>query len=122
MKLFPGADMTMSDSSVIAVKAAEETLKKNNMKAQVVFSDVFENINDTFDLILCNPPFHNGITTDYTFIEVFARDAKKHLNPGGEVYVVANAFLPYQPPLEKNIGPTEVVADDGKFKVYRSKM
>ncbi len=120
-KLAPKSDVTMSDSSILAIRASEETLKKNKLEAKVVLSDAFAGIEGTFDLILCNPPFHSGIQTDYSFIEKFARGAKKRLNPGGEVYVVANSFLAYQPALEKNIGPTEIVVDTGKFRVYRSK-
>ncbi|MDE1874977.1 MAG: class I SAM-dependent methyltransferase [Patescibacteria group bacterium] len=117
----PGAAVTMTDSSLLAVNASEETLKKNSLMGDVILSDVFENIRGHFDLIVTNPPFHKGVGTDYSFIEKFARGAKVHLNKGGEVYVVANAFLPYQETLERHIGPTDIVADDGKFRVYRSR-
>lgn len=117
----PKSDVTMSDSSILAVRATEETLKKNKLEAKVVLSDIFSNIDGAFDLILCNPPFHTGIETDYSFIERFARDAKKHLNRGGEVYIVANAFLSYEDKLRANIGPTDIVAENKKFKVLRAK-
>lgn len=115
----PKSDVTMSDASVLAMNATEETLKKNNLNAKVVRSDVFADISGTFDLILCNPPFHTGIQTDYSFIEKFACGAKKHLNPKGEVYVVANSFLAYQDKLERGVGPTEIIVDTGKFRVYK---
>ena len=117
----PGADLTMSDASILAVEASKETMRKNGLDAKVVLSDVFSNVSGTFDLIVSNPPFHTGVATDYAFIERFAREAKRYLNPRGEAYVVANAFLPYQPILEKHIGPTEIVVENKKFKVYRSK-
>ncbi|MDE2116843.1 MAG: methyltransferase, partial [Patescibacteria group bacterium] len=119
-KLAPKNDVTMSDSSILAVKASEETVKKNNLDAKVLLSDVFSSVDGTFDLILSNPPFHTGVETDYSFIERFARDAKKHLNRGGEVYVVANSFLPYEETLGKYIGPAETVVNDGTFKVIRA--
>ncbi|HEU5114770.1 MAG TPA: methyltransferase, partial [Candidatus Paceibacterota bacterium] len=81
---------------------------------------VFESIEGTFDLIVSNPPFHKGIDTDYSFIDKLARDAKRHLSPGGAVYIVANSFLSYERIMEKSIGPTEVVANDGKFKVIKA--
>lgn len=120
-KMTPESNLTMSDSSEIAVLSSQKTLEKNGVVATVTKSDIFSNISGTFDLILCNPPFHTGVSTDYSFIERFAKDTKKHLNPGGEVYVVANSFLPYKETLEKYIGPTEILIDDKKFRVYKSR-
>ncbi|HVT75039.1 MAG TPA: class I SAM-dependent methyltransferase [Candidatus Paceibacterota bacterium] len=117
----PAANITMCDKSLLAVKASEETIKKNALEAHIVHSDVFDGIDGRFDLILCNPPFHTGIETNYSFIERFARDAKAHLNRGGQVYIVANSFLPYERVLEKGIGPTEMIADNGKFKILMSR-
>jgi 16S rRNA (guanine1207-N2)-methyltransferase len=116
-----GAEVTMSDSSILAIQATQETLKKNGLEAKVILSDVFEKIEGRFDLVLCNPPFHKGVSTDYSFIEKFAKGAKAHLNPGGEIYVVANSFLAYEDTLTKHIGPTEILVDNKKFKVFRTR-
>ncbi len=117
----PESDVILSDYSKLAVMASKKTLEKNGLQGEVIESHIFENIKGGFDLILCNPPFHIGISTDYSFIEEFARGAKKHLNKGGEVFVVANSFLPYKETLEKYIGPTEMIVDTKKFRVYRSR-
>lgn len=119
-RLNPICEVTMSDSSLIAVAATKETLKKNSLQAEVILSDVFSNIQGQYKMIVTNPPFHKGFGTDYTFIEKFAEGAKSHLIRGGEIYVVANSFLRYQPHLEKHIGPTTVVKKDTKFAVYKS--
>lgn len=119
-KYSPQSEVTMTDSNKIAVMATEKTLERNKLSAKVVFSDVFSDIEGTFDLILTNPPFHKGIATDYSFIESFARDAKKHLSTKGEIFIVANSFLPYERTLEAEIGPTITVADTKKFKVLKT--
>lgn len=119
-KLSPKSEITASDMSILAVMAAKETARSNDAPMAVVRSDVFSGITGLFDLIVTNPPFHTGISTDYSFIEKFARDARKHIAPKGEVFVVANSFLSYKDILEKGIGPTEAVANDGKFTVWRS--
>lgn len=121
-KISPESEVVMSDSNKLAVLASQKTLDKNKMKSEVLESDVFENIKGNFDLIVTNPPFHEGVETDYSFIEKFARDAKKHLNKDGEVYVVANSFLPYQDILAKNIGPTNIVTDTKKFRIFKTKV
>ena len=115
----PGSDVTLTDRNPLAVRATTETFRKNNLTGTVIESDVFAQVTGTFDIILCNPPFHTGIETDYSFMERFARDARKHLNVGGEIYLVANSFLAYQPTLEK-IGSTEILVDNGKFRVFKT--
>ncbi|MDO8579688.1 MAG: class I SAM-dependent methyltransferase [bacterium] len=119
-KTSPESEITMSDSSKLAVLATKRTLERNKIEAKVIESDVFDDIKDSFDLIVTNPPFHKGIETDYSFVEKFARGAKRHLAKSGEVYVVANSFLPYIEILEKNIGPTDIIIDTKRFRVYKS--
>lgn len=118
----PASEITLSDSSLLATLATRKTLEKNKLTATVIESDVFSKISGTFDLILSNPPFHTGLDTDYSFINSFAQNAKKCLNKGGEIYIVANSFLPYKEILEKNIGQTEILVDNKKFKVFKSKL
>lgn len=116
-KLSPETEVVMADSSALALESARRTLAANILEAGVTGSDVFSNINGAFDLIAVNPPFHSGVATDYSFIEVFARDAAKHLSPRGSIFLVANSFLPYEKTLSK-IGSTRKLVDDGKFSVF----
>ncbi|MFA6158704.1 MAG: class I SAM-dependent methyltransferase [Candidatus Paceibacterota bacterium] len=119
-KTNPSSDITLSDASILATEASRQTLAKNGLQGTVILSDVFANIKGTFDLILANPPFHTGISTDYSFIESFVVNAGKHLNRNGEIYVVANSFLPYREKLERNIGPTTLAAETPKFIVWKT--
>ncbi len=120
-KRSPASTITMSDVSPLAVLATQKTLEKSGISATVIESDVFSHVTGTFDLIISNPPFHAGVETDYSFIESFARDVKKFLNKGGEVYIVANSFLPYEKILEKYVGATKIITDNKKFKVLTSR-
>ncbi|SSY93612.1 Ribosomal RNA small subunit methyltransferase C [Aggregatibacter aphrophilus] len=71
-----------------------------------------------FDLIISNPPFHDGIDTAYTAVNELIKQAKWHLKTGGELRIVANAFLPYADWLDQHFGDHEVLAKNNKFKVY----
>jgi len=119
-KKSPESDVSMSDMSPLAIEATKKTVEKNNIEIRVTLSDVFSNITGTYDLILCNPPFHKGVGTDYSFIETFARDARRHLNKGGAVYMVCNSFLSYEKKLELAGFSISVATDNGSFKVLRA--
>lgn len=119
-KISPASEVVMSDWSKLAVLASQKTLEMNRLQAEVVESDLFQNIKEKFDLIVCNPPFHKGMDTDYSFIENFAEEARKHLNRNGAVYIVANSFLPYGKILEKFFKKVDIVADTKKYKVYKT--
>lgn len=118
-KINSASDVTLSDLSLLAVEATRATLQANDLAGTIITSDVFAGIKGTFDLILANPPFHTGISTDYSFIEKFTADARKHLNRNGEIYIVANAFLPYKEKLER-IGPTVMAVETPKFIVWKT--
>jgi len=113
----PESDVTMCDVNPIAIEATKKTVEKNKIEAKVFISDVFSNVTGEYDLILCNPPFHKGVGTDYSFIEIFARDARKHLTKDGKMYVVCNSFLAYEKKLELAGLSVSVAVDNTSFKV-----
>ena len=117
-KRAPNAQITMTDIHAMALESARKTLSENQLQGEVYASDVFSDIEGKFDLIISNPPFHDGIDTAYRAVTELITQAKWHLNQGGELRIVANAFLPYPELLRQHFGDYEVVAQTGKFKVY----
>ncbi|MNP38990.1 Ribosomal RNA small subunit methyltransferase C [compost metagenome] len=75
-----------------------------------------------FDMIISNPPFHDGMETSLEAAQTLIRTAVRHLNSGGELRIVANAFLPYPKVLDEVFGFHEVLAQTGRFKIYRAIM
>src|SRR5690606_24017353 len=55
---------TMTDNNAAALIAAEKNLLAANLNGKVIADDCAASINETFDLILCNPPFHQGFNPD----------------------------------------------------------
>lgn len=115
---FPDIHLTMSDIHSMAIASSERTLLENQLSGQVIASDVFSHIHDRFDLIVSNPPFHDGRATNYQTVEALISQAKQHLSKGGELRLVANAFLPYPDLLDSVFGRHQVLAQSQKFKVY----
>ena len=75
----------------------------------------------THRTILSNPPFHVGVHTDYHATENLLQKAVKHLKSGGELRLVANSFLRYQPLIEEHLGPCRVKAEGQGFRIYSAK-
>ncbi|MGM0564786.1 MAG: methyltransferase [Pseudomonadota bacterium] len=76
---------------------------------------------DTPDLILCNPPFHQGNTVSEHIGRQMIQQSKDALKPGGELWLVFNRHLDYPKLLRRLFGHTEVIAQNNKFVVTRSR-
>ncbi|EDU9620058.1 16S rRNA (guanine(1207)-N(2))-methyltransferase RsmC [Salmonella enterica subsp. enterica serovar Haifa] len=118
----PKVRLTLCDVSTPAVEASRATLAANGLEGEVFASNVFSEVKGRFDMIISNPPFHDGMQTSLDAAQTLIRGAVRHLNSGGELRIVANAFLPYPKILDETFGFHEVIAQTGRFKVYRTVM
>ncbi|ANI84610.1 16S rRNA (guanine(1207)-N(2))-methyltransferase RsmC [Kosakonia oryzae] len=118
----PKVRLTLCDVSAPAVEASRATLAANGFEGEVFASNVFSEVTGRFDMIISNPPFHDGLQTSLEAAQTLIRGAVRHLNSGGELRIVANAFLPYPDLLDQTFGFHEVLAQTGRFKVYRTVM
>lgn len=64
--------LTISDISPKALKVAKDNCYRNYVDAECIESDLFENINDVYDIIVCNPPYIK--TADYETLEPMVKD------------------------------------------------
>lgn len=97
-----------SDISKTALLVAKENAKLHEVDAEWVRSDLFDNITETFDVIMANPPYIptgeilslmpevrdfepenalDGGADGLDFYRKIAGQAKDYLNPGGYVYM-----------------------------------
>ncbi|MGM0767182.1 MAG: methyltransferase [Pseudomonadota bacterium] len=104
-----------------AVICARATYRKNQALGDVLASDGLATVSRKYRAIVTNPPFHAGVRTDTTMTEQFLRQAAAHLQPGGELRLVANSFLPYEALIRRTIGPVTRLAGDKRFTVYSAK-
>lgn len=116
----PKVRLTLCDVSAPAIESSRATLAANGIEGDVIASNVYSEINDRFDMIISNPPFHDGMQTSLDAAHQLIRGAARHLNMGGELRIVANAFLAYPNVLDEVFGSHEVIAQTGRFKVYRA--
>ncbi|MBA2779177.1 methyltransferase [Billgrantia kenyensis] len=118
-----GHTVTAIDVNGFAVEATRRTLAANGLEGQVQAGDVYSTLKARrFAAIVSNPPFHQERNIDYGPAGRLIREAPAHLLPAGELWLVANAFLPYPDLLESIFGGFQVVADDRRFRVYRARV
>ncbi|MCH8496867.1 MAG: class I SAM-dependent methyltransferase [Marinobacter sp.] len=117
-----GASLVVNgvDVQAQAVACARESYRRAGVSGEIVASDGLGGAMGRYQTLVTNPPFHQGVKTDLDVTESFLRGAAAHLLPGGELWLVANRFLPYRPLMEQHIGRCEIVAEDSRFFVYRA--
>lgn len=77
-------DVTMIDINKRAIHLTEMNIKANRVNAVTFESNVYENIDDKFDMIVTNPPIRAG---KKIVLEILLK-AKEFLNKDGELWFV----------------------------------
>ncbi len=85
-----------TDNQAGAVACAQQNLLQCGVPAQVLADDCGSQLRKKFDLILCNPPFHAGFSTNPALHHKFLQAIARLLQPKGEALVVVNAFFRLQ--------------------------
>ena len=110
--------VTMTDVSLLAVASAQRNARVAGVPVEVLAGDLYGAVQGRrFDLIVSNPPFHQGKLVDYDMPQRLIAEAREHLNPGGRLVIVANAFLPYDRLMREHLGEVEVVAATRQYRV-----
>lgn len=120
---WPAARVVAADRSDAAVRSAALTARANGVSDRVrtVRDDAGATLADaSADVVLLNPPFHEGAALRTDAAHAMFAAAGRVLRPGGELWCVWNSHLRYRPALERAVGPTTQVARDRRFTVTRS--
>ena len=115
-----GGHVVLTDVSARAVLSARETLAINGYPdihiAHACGAMTAETA--TFDIVVANPPFHQGHGINFEAAKVFIEEAARVLKAGGRLYLVANAFLGYEPWLRAHFTRVQRVQNDRRFCVW----
>lgn len=119
----PHAHLHFVDESYMAIASASTNFARAfpDRKARFSPTNCLEGVaNNSADLILNNPPFHQQhVVGDHIAWQMF-KDAKRVLRANGELWVVGNRHLGYHAKLERLFGHCELVASNAKFVVLRA--
>lgn len=104
-----------------AVICARSTYQRANVSGVITASDGLDRVQGKYAAVVSNPPFHTGIRTDTSMTEQFLKQVAEHLEPGGELRLVANSFLPYQELIRHHVGPVKAIVADKRFTVWSAR-
>jgi 16S rRNA (guanine1207-N2)-methyltransferase len=117
----PNLTVDLADNSALALAATRKTLELNGLSnCRVIASNGFSGLEDKYDAILTNPPFHRGHDTHYLATENFLRECSQHLHEQGRLRLVANIFLRYEPLLERYFGYVKTITQTKKYKILEA--
>ncbi len=120
--LSDGGAVTLVDADSEAVRCATRTMQSTGITSwRVLASDVTSAVQgESFDVVLCNPPFHTGKATDLALPIRFIEEAYSVIRSGGRLMLVANRTLPYEQEFERVFGNRRTVHDGARFKVLEA--
>lgn len=129
-QLFPQAYIHFVDDSEMAVESARQNWVLNKLdtpglvgeQATFGWDDCLTHLNEGIrpELILCNPPFHQGeAITDHIAWQMFLQSWRA-LKNGGILHVVGNRHLAYHVKLQRIFKNCTTVASNGKFVILQA--
>ena len=114
----PAIQLHLIDSDAVAVEATRENVPKGEVHTGASLTQLPAALR--FDLIVSNPPIHDGKARDYTVVRDLIKNARSRLNRGGALWLVAQRQVPVGNLLEERLAKTRAIHEDGQFKVWRA--
>jgi 16S rRNA (guanine1207-N2)-methyltransferase len=116
------ADVLALDISATAIACAARNFAAAGLPGRVLCADSASAPAGEFDLVLANPPFHEGAATDYTLPARITECIAAALRKGGEAWVVANQFLDYAKPARTHFPTMEIAARADGYLIHHMVM
>jgi 16S rRNA (guanine1207-N2)-methyltransferase len=114
----PKLKLECVDINAMALLSCELTLQANGLEAEVFASDGMAQTTKSYDGIISNPPFHDGLNRLTTIAIDFVKASAENLAKGGMFHIVANRHLPYSDCIAEKFGSVNVGAENSRYKIY----
>ncbi|ALO47631.1 methyltransferase [Pseudohongiella spirulinae] len=107
-----------TDNNVTALLAAEKNFTQQNLAVQCVADDCAASIRERFDLILCNPPFHQGFSRGEGMTQKFLSAAARLSRRSTRAVFVVNQFIPLETLAAEHFSQIRLLSWENGFKVF----
>lgn len=108
-----------TDNNAAAVISCQQNFVRLGINGSVVADDCAAGQTDRFDLVLCNPPFHQGFSVEGELTERFLAQAARLTARDGMALFVTNMFIPLERKAKGLFAGIDTFADNGSFKLVR---
>jgi len=124
----PGSRLTFIDESYMAVASAKINYENglenlaDKGEAQFLVGDCLTGVaENSTDLILNNPPFHQNTAVGDQIAWQMFNESKRVLRSGAELWVIGNRHLGYHTKLKRLFGNCETIASNQKFVLLKTR-
>lgn len=107
-----------TDNNVPAIDAAQKNFAEAGLNVECVLDDCGSQIKQRFDLILCNPPFHQGFQVSDELTDKFLKNATRLSRRSTRAVFVVNQFIPLQKLAEPYFKESRLLAASDGFNVF----
>ena len=115
------SEIVLYEAEHMALEAAR--LNLGDARAQFVWGDVLALPKSApYDVVLSNPPFHQGRAAQPEIGIGFIEAAAKILKPKGRFLMVANRQLPYERALDGAFRKWKMLSQTGGFKIFEASL
>lgn len=110
----PDAELSCLDIDSLALEAVRE----NVPSATRLLGANLDPAPVKLDLIVSNPPIHDGIAESLAVVQALIKRAPKLLRRHGRLMLVVQKRIPLQHDLAAAFKTVDIAADDGRFRVW----
>ena len=129
--LFPNLrSVVLTDNNAAAIQAANKNMQllqhnilssntNEKLSYKVIADNCAQTIHERFDTVICNPPFHQGFSTNKDLTHLFVNSALQHLTPQGIAYFVVNTFIGIEKLVDQSEYDFSTLTNNAQFKVMK---
>lgn len=117
--VYPQLEVTMVDVNDRALSLCKQNAEANNIDASIFESYIYQEVKESYDYILTNPPIRAGKEVVHEILE----KAHEHLNVGGELWVVIQkkqGAPSAMKKMEETFGNCEIIKKDKGYYILCS--
>jgi 16S rRNA (guanine1207-N2)-methyltransferase len=111
------AKITATDNCAAAIASCRKNFEDQQINGQVIADNCGETLTSRFDVILSNPPFHQGFENERNQTEKFVENCRRLLEPAGSALFVVNVFVPLEKLAAQAFSSIETVVNNSRFKL-----
>jgi 16S rRNA (guanine1207-N2)-methyltransferase len=113
----PVSRRVATDNNAAALLAMKKNADHYGISVDVVAADAGSSLEGCFDLVLCNPPFHQGFSVAGDLTDKFLQSAHRLLSPQGAALFVVNSFIGLEKRAARYFASVTLLVNNGPFKL-----